>query len=607
MQLIDGQSLSEVIRELRRNARQELHAGSPLATNAATADRSSTELTGPSRPPDRAARIDALLAPTEWLTTQHGAGKRATYFRTVAQLGLQAAEALEYAHQQGVVHRDIKPANLLIDRKGNLWITDFGLAQFYGDTGLTTTGDLLGTVRYMSPEQASGRTAVLDQRTDVYSLGITLYELLTLQPAVCGETREELLQQISTTDPRPPRAIDRSIPIELQTIVARATAKEPGDRYPSGRAMAEDLGRYLRDEPILARPPSTWDKAVKWTRRHRSFALSSIVMLLIAAAGLAISNLLIAREQAKTKAAYVLEQQNARDANQQRTLAERNYEQARQAVDLLTRLASDELSNGPDSIDARRHLLEAALGYYQAFLDQRRAAGTVDPELAQAEQRAENLLAELSDVDHVFRFMFLTRLLSQPAVQRELKLSDDQRAQLNTWLSGLDAEGVFFPPPFARRNPQQQQQKPEQLAAKVTQSESSLAKILSPEQAERLQQIYRQMRGVAIFTDPEVASALSLTDEQRQAIRKIRVSYGGGGPPHRHGPEETEAMNRVLGLLTPAQVQTWNQLIGERVSDIDAGFDHAHGGRGPGGPGGPGDGPGSMGPPPDDGRLPQNP
>src|SRR5205085_9367761 len=132
------------------------------------------------------------------------------YFRTVASLGVQAAEALEHAHEQGVVHRDIKPANLLVDGRGNLWITDFGLAYCQSQAGLTMTGDLIGTLRYMSPEQALAKRVPVDQRTDLYSLGATLYELLTLQPAFDGADREELLRQIALEEPRPLHQIGRA-------------------------------------------------------------------------------------------------------------------------------------------------------------------------------------------------------------------------------------------------------------------------------------------------------------------------------------------------------------------------------------------------------------
>src|SRR5262249_24536468 len=140
-------------------------------------------------------------------------------FRTVANLGVEAAEALEHAHQMGVIHRDIKPGNLLLDGRGNLWITDFGLARLGNDAGLTMTGDLLGTLRYMSPEQALAKRVVIDHRTDVYSLGVTLYELLTLEPAYSGRSREEVLRQIAFEEPRPPRRLNRSIPAELETII----------------------------------------------------------------------------------------------------------------------------------------------------------------------------------------------------------------------------------------------------------------------------------------------------------------------------------------------------------------------------------------------------
>ena len=119
------------------------------------------------------------------------------YVRTAARLALQAAEALDHAHARGILHRDIKPGNLLLDAEGRLWVTDFGLAQIQGDDRLTLTGDVLGTLRYMSPEQALGRRVVIDGRTDVYSLGVTLYELLTLRPAFDGRDRAEILRRIA--------------------------------------------------------------------------------------------------------------------------------------------------------------------------------------------------------------------------------------------------------------------------------------------------------------------------------------------------------------------------------------------------------------------------
>src|SRR5262249_33666863 len=152
------------------------------------------------------------------------------FFRKAAQLGVQAALALEHAHQLGVVHRDIKPGNLLLDVRGDLWVTDFGLAQMAGSGGhavgnLTMTGDLIGTLRYMSPEQALAKRGVIDHRTDIYSLGVTLYELLTLQHAYDGRDREELLRQIASEEPRPPRRLNKAIPRELETIVLKAIQK----------------------------------------------------------------------------------------------------------------------------------------------------------------------------------------------------------------------------------------------------------------------------------------------------------------------------------------------------------------------------------------------
>src|SRR5262249_14552245 len=137
------------------------------------------------------------------------------YIRGVARLGIQAAEALEHAHETGVVHRDVKPANLLLDVNGRLWVTDFGLARLHAGGGLPVSGDLVGTLRYMSRDQALAKRVVVDHRTDIYSLGVTLYELLTLRPAYEGTDRQELLRQIAFEEPRPPCRLNKAIPREL--------------------------------------------------------------------------------------------------------------------------------------------------------------------------------------------------------------------------------------------------------------------------------------------------------------------------------------------------------------------------------------------------------
>jgi len=187
----------------------------------------------------------------------------------VVNLGRQAALALEYAHQMGIVHRDIKPANLMVDAHGTLWVADFGLAQVQSDTGLTMTGDLVGTIRYMSPEQALAQRVAVDHRTDIYSLGVTLYEFLTLERAFDGKGRQEVLRQVAFEEPRPPCRLNKSIPAELQTIVLKAMAKNPAERYATAQELADDLERYLEDKPIRAKRPTLMQRAKKWSRRHK--------------------------------------------------------------------------------------------------------------------------------------------------------------------------------------------------------------------------------------------------------------------------------------------------------------------------------------------------
>ena len=222
MQFIDGQTLAALIHDLRglsasggRRAALPTVAGVSVASEIVSgrldpAPTRSLRPAGESVAEGRAVgnpfpRLDReSKAPgrvrasgrASSAATSHDNTRTPAYFRTIADLGLQAAEALDHAHRLGIIHRDIKPANLLVDVRGNLWITDFGLARMQADSGLTMTGDVIGTLRYMSPEQSSPRRGIVDHRADVYSLGATLYELLTLHPAHDGRDRAELLHQI---------------------------------------------------------------------------------------------------------------------------------------------------------------------------------------------------------------------------------------------------------------------------------------------------------------------------------------------------------------------------------------------------------------------------
>jgi eukaryotic-like serine/threonine-protein kinase len=202
------------------------------------------------------------------------------YFRGVARIGVQAAEALAYAHQQGILHRDVKPSNLLLDTQGTIWVTDFGLAKAEDSEELTAAGDIVGTVRYMAPERFKGHA---DARSDVYALGLTLYEMLTLRAAFDSTDRARLIDRITRESPSTPRKIDPRIPRDLETIVLKSIAREPAARYATAAALADDLQRFLADRPIRARRISLAGHTWRWCRRNPVVAglLTTVAALLV--------------------------------------------------------------------------------------------------------------------------------------------------------------------------------------------------------------------------------------------------------------------------------------------------------------------------------------
>jgi serine/threonine protein kinase/tetratricopeptide (TPR) repeat protein len=374
MQFIEGRTLAAMIADMRQPAGQSVaedalqasicdHVEEP-GRAASSAERARPESNAA---PAAQTAIDRVTAPA----TEPLRNSRA-YFRTVAQLGEQAAHALEHAHQLGVIHRDIKPANLLVDGRGSLWITDFGLACCQSSTKLTLTGDLVGTLRYMSPEQALAKRVPIDARTDVYSLGATLYEMLTLEPAFMGEDRQELLRQIAFDEPRPPRRVNAAVPAELETIVLKALAKVPAERYLTAQELADDLRRYLEDKPIQAKRPTLIQRTRKWARRHAGIAatagVAGVVVLVVAVVLLLVSNYQVRQEQMRTKNEWTRAENALKEVRTSAAVMEKNLVLSLRALDeIFVQEGIDRASISPMLEQTDRRWLQSALGFYEEF------------------------------------------------------------------------------------------------------------------------------------------------------------------------------------------------------------------------------------------------
>jgi len=281
--------------------------------------------------------------------------------RRVAVIASRVASALHHAHENGIVHRDIKPSNLLLDEQDKIWVADFGLARSHLTGSITASGAVVGTMRYMSPEQALGDTELVDRRTDIYALGVTMYELLVGRCPFDASERQVFLAELERGEPENLRKQDRTIPIDLETIVLKAIAREPSQRYRTAEQLANDLERFLSGEVISARRPSVGDCFGKWVRRNRAL----VVVGASAWAALSIITLFASIQlfdySAKTQKAL-----NSSRAS----LAEADafYDSAREVVDHLAMRVSPKLDGIPGATNVRRELLRDTLRYYKSFM-----------------------------------------------------------------------------------------------------------------------------------------------------------------------------------------------------------------------------------------------
>jgi tetratricopeptide (TPR) repeat protein len=377
----------------------------------------------------------------DWLTGQKLTGREA------AELCAKVADALHHAHEHGIVHRDLKPANVIIDYDGEPHLMDFGLARREsGEVTVTMDGQLVGTPAYMSPEQAQGEAHTADRRSDIYSLGAILFQLLTGELPFRGNARM-LVKQVIHDEPPSPRKLNGNIPKDLETITLKCLEKEPNKRYQTANDLQSELRRYLSGEPIQARPIGRFARGWRWAKRNPRVAVltASVAVLLVAVAAVSLIGFAVARRQ------QLAAQEAATREASLRSLAEENLALAEKAVDdYLTRVADDSRLKQNDFSALRTQLLETAIPFYEQFAAQKPGDAQRESNRAKAYTRLAIIHSEtgqgkksLADYEKAVAVLaaLVERFPSEPEYQADLA-ANHKTLGWNLYLSGniLDAE-----------------------------------------------------------------------------------------------------------------------------------------------------------------------
>jgi serine/threonine protein kinase len=549
------------------------------------------------------------------------------------ELFVPVCQAVQHAHQKGIIHRDLKPTNVMVclyDDRPVPKVIDFGLAKAAGikltdRTLFTEFGSIVGTLEYMSPEQAKLNQLDVDTRSDIYSLGVLLYELLTGTTPLRKETFQdtavlEVLRLIREEEPPPPSArlstiqglpavaanrgsqpgeLSGLVRGELDWIVMKALEKDRNRRYETANELALDIERFLHNELVQACPPSAWYRLYKFGRRNRGAVLAASLLFLALLAGIVgtTAGLLDARAKQKLAEKAVAEE-------------EARFTLARRLADEMIQVAEEETAEGRgEQQRLRRRLLESAVAYYQEFIELRRDNPDAQADLESTRNRVQAILADLTLMRDAYRHL----LLRDRAVQDDLKLSAEARTRLAAALSDIHEPpsgppSHRDPPPFGGGDPSQKALRGMRV------HETAITEILSPAQLARLQQIALQVRGAEALQEPEVVDALNLTHEQRTQLRAIcipRRHHGppnhdpdhdpGSGPPfgprddagmsgeadrhepslwHRPGHRHEAELQKAIAVLNPEQLARWHEMTGPPF----AGLSESQHGRGHDGP-----------------------